>query len=207
MRQIPIVRRACGWRPTRIGMSPVLAIALGAGAALGAGEVFHAAAGPAVSVPICVRDPHVVIVQSTHRMHLYDGESLVRSYPIDLGVESDGLILRAGDGRTPVGRFKIVSRNADSPNHRFLGIDYPNEAAVASGLRSGLISPGEAASIRKRACSPGRPAWGTSLGGGLGIHGRRVGWDWTGGCIAMSNAHVEELYAVLRVGDPVEILP
>ncbi len=188
-------------------MSPALAIALGAGAALGAGEVFHAAVGPTVVDPIRVRDPHVVIVQSTHRMHLFDGESLVRSYPIDLGVEPNGLILRAGDGRTPVGRFRIVSKNANSPHHRFLGIDYPNEAAVASGLRSGLISPGEAASILERARSPGRPAWGTTLGGGLGIHGRRIGRDWTGGCVAMSDAHVEELFAVLRVGDPVEILP
>ena len=49
--------------------------------------------------------------------------------------------------------------------------------------------------------------WTTSLGGGLGIHGHGAGSDWTAGCVALDDHDVEELFNVLRLGDPVEILP
>jgi len=151
--------------------------------------------------------PYVVVVKAARRLHLFDGETLVRTYPIDLGAVPGGPKLHASDGRTPVGRFQIITRNERSPHHRFLGISYPDEPAVARGLQDGLISPGEAASIR-RALAAGRcPDWSTALGGGIGIHGGRTGSDWTAGCIALSDEHVEELFGVLRIGDPVEILP
>jgi hypothetical protein len=46
------------------------------------------------------------------------------------------------------------------------------------------------------------------LGGGIGIHGGGGrGIDWTAGCLALPDEYAEELFEVLRVGDPVEILP
>jgi len=132
---------------------------------------------------------------------------LVRSYPIDLGRSPEGDKRRRGDARTPVGRFHVVSRNRLSPFHRFLGLDYPGEVATDYGLKYGLISLGEAVSLRV-ARENGRPPDGsTALGGGIGIHGRRIGRDWTAGCIAMNDENVAELFNVLRIGDPVEILP
>lgn len=162
----------------------------------------------AVSTPvISVSFPRVVVVKSKRVLHLLDGERLVRTYAIDLGTVPAGPKRRKGDGCTPVGRFRVVAKNAQSPYHRFIGLDYPDLATTAWGLVSGLISPGEAASIR-RALEAGRcPDWRTALGGGIGIHGRRIGRDWTGGCIALADEHVEELFSVLRIGDPVEVLP
>jgi L,D-peptidoglycan transpeptidase YkuD (ErfK/YbiS/YcfS/YnhG family) len=33
------------------------------------------------------------------------------------------------------------------------------------------------------------------------------GGDWSAGCVALSDADIEELFGVLRIGDVVEILP
>lgn len=151
--------------------------------------------------------PRVTVLKSRRLLHLFDNDQLVRTYPIDLGLAPEGPKHRAGDGRTPLGKFRVVTKNARSPYHQFIGIDYPDNAAADWGLASGLISPGEAASIRRALESGDCPDWGTALGGGIGIHGRRMGRDWTGGCIALSDEHMEELFDVLRIGDPIEILP
>lgn len=156
---------------------------------------------------LAVASPRVVVMKSSRVLHLFDGESLVRTYAIDLGVAPLGPKRRREDGRTPEGRFRAVIKKADSPYHRFIGIDYPDLPTTQWGLERGLVSPGEAAAIRRALADQRCPDWGTGLGGGIGIHGRRVGRDWTGGCIALSDEHIEELFSVLRIGDPVEILP
>ncbi|MCX7778561.1 MAG: L,D-transpeptidase, partial [Armatimonadetes bacterium] len=52
-----------------------------------------------------------------------------------------------------------------------------------------------------------RPPWNTPLGGEIGLHGGGTHSDWTIGCIALENSDIEELYVVLRHGDPVLIKP
>ena len=149
----------------------------------------------------------VVVLKSQRILHLMDGNRLLRSYAIDLGAHASGPKRLAGDGRTPEGAFRVVSKNGASKYTSFIGIDYPNREATEWGFDRGLISEGEAESIRA-ALKAGRPPnWSTALGGGIGIHGDRRGFDWTGGCIAIDTAHVRELFDVLRIGDPVEILP
>ncbi|HNQ24945.1 MAG TPA: L,D-transpeptidase [Phycisphaerae bacterium] len=151
--------------------------------------------------------PRVVVLKQQRVLHLFDGERLIRTYPVDLGTAPTGQKQRANDGRTPVGRFRVVRKNPDSPYHRFLGIDYPDAAAAQRGLQAGLISAGEAARLREAHDGGVCPDWTTVLGGGIGIHGHRRGWDWTAGCVALADEHVEELYSVLRLGDPIDILP
>ena len=87
-----------------------------------------------------LQSPHVVVVKSTRTLYLFDGAQLVRTFPVKLGSHPAGQKTRAGDGRTPEGVFRICTKNAGSRNHRFLGIDYPDRAAVDRGLRAGLIS-------------------------------------------------------------------
>lgn len=157
--------------------------------------------------PLALDHPRVVILKARHELHLFDGDQLIRTYPIDLGENPTGTKLRKNDRRTPEGRFRVVTKNATSPYHRFIGLNYPGKADADRGLATGLISPGEAAGIRRAEAAGDRPNWSTELGGGIGIHGHRRGHDWTGGCIAVSDAHVSELFSILRVGDPVEVLP
>jgi murein L,D-transpeptidase YafK len=159
------------------------------------------------AVALSVREPRIVVLKSRRALHLFDGKILVRSYSIDLGSDPHRAKTRRGDDRTPVGRFHVASKNPDSPYHRFLGIDYPNAEAVLLGAATGLISLGEMAAILDDLTHGRCPDWSTALGGGVGIHGRGRGTDWTAGCIALADRHVEELFEVLRVGDSIEILP
>ncbi len=196
-----------------VGLMFVLVLA-GVGRLIGAGPEADRAV-------LKVDQPRIVVLKSRRVLCLFDGDRLMRTYPIDLGAEPFGDKRLRGDGRTPEGRFRVVSKNAESPYHRFLGIDYPDRSAAGWGLDRGLISAGQAASIGA-AIDGGRcPDWGTALGGGIGIHGGRRAaanrhrtaddadrrGDWTGGCIAVGDFEVEELFAVLRIGDPIEILP
>jgi murein L,D-transpeptidase YafK len=181
-----------------------IGIVLSATAAVGSGRPGESPVSPD---SLILTRPHVVVLKSGRKLHLFDGERLVRSYPVDLGLDPIGQKVVARDTRTPVGTFRIVSTNAASPYHRFLGLDYPDASAARFGLTAGLISPGEAAGIVQALTAGRRPSWSTDLGGGVGIHGRRRGLDWTGGCIAMDDRQVEELFDVLRIGDRVEILP
>lgn len=158
-------------------------------------------------VPLKVAQPHVVILKGRRVLYLFDGHQLVRTYVIDLGTNPVGPKARDDDGRTPEGRFRIVTRNPSSRYGRFLGISYPDEAAARRGVAEGYLSPGEADEIREALAAGCCPSWTTSLGGGLGLHGGGRGADWTAGCVALHDADVEELFAVLRVGDVVEILP
>jgi len=157
--------------------------------------------------PKTVRQPNLIILKSKRIVYLFDGDVLVRSYGCDLGSDPLGDKRRVGDGKTPLGLFHIVSKNYDSPYRHFLGLDYPHRPAVAEGIATGLISEGAATSILNALHESRCPDWSTALGGGIGIHGHRQGRDWTGGCIAVSNRAIDELFNLLRIGDPVEILP
>jgi murein L,D-transpeptidase YafK len=188
------------------GLAAVFAVVLivVSAVAMASGAGRHWASDRAV---LSLASPRVVVLKSKRLLCLFDGDRLIRSYAIDLGSYPSGPKHRQGDGRTPLGTFRVVTRNAASPYHRFLGLDYPNTEAVGRGLREGLISKGEAASIRAALAAGRCPDWSTALGGGIGIHGRWRGSDWTAGCIALADENVEELFSVLRIGDPVEILP
>jgi len=159
-----------------------------------------------------LHQPRVVVLKSKRRLYLFEGDRLTRSYPVALGRHPSGDKCSLGDGRTPEGVFRICARKRHSEHHRFLGIDYPNADAARAGFEAGLLTAGEARAILE-ATEAGRcPPWTTALGGGIGLHGgngasRHAGRDWTAGCVALSDVAIEELFAVLRLGDVVEILP
>lgn len=196
--------------------SAVVTLAIGLAALAAAGSLGGAPAANPLSGstrPVLnLQHPHVVVLKSKRRLLLFDGGSLVRAYPIALGPEPAGDKRQAGDGRTPEGVFRICTRSADSPYHRFLGINYPNSDTARQGLERGLLTAGEAQAIIA-AIDEGRcPSWLTPLGGAIGLHGCGAagacpGSDWTAGCIALADRDVEELFEVLRLGDVVEILP
>ena len=193
--------------PSSVSLLAAIAVAAlmtwGTGAVTGEGVT----EAPPWAEKLEVREPRVVILKSKRKLHLFDGAELVRSYEIALGSRATGRKTRRGDGRTPEGLFRVCTKNKDSPYHRFMGISYPAPAAAERGLRHGLISYGEALGILEAHAANRCPSWTTALGGGIGIHGRGTQSDWTAGCIALANEDAGELFSVLRLGDPVEILP
>ena len=162
---------------------------------------------PADSVRVPPTSPRVVIRKAARELALYDGDTLLRKFPVALASNAPGDKEREGDRRTPEGTFFVCTRNGNSRFHRFLGLSYPAPDDAARGLAAALITSAESEAIldahRKKTCPP----WKTALGGEVGIHGGGVGRDWTLGCIALTNEAIDELWALLRLGDPVVVEP
>ena len=129
----------------------------------------------------------VAVFKSQRRMFLLHGDTVLKSYVIDLGFAPDGDKKIEGDGKTPEGAYLIDRRNPDSEFHLSIGINYPNENDIAEAK-----------------------ALGEEPGGDIFIHGRgdpvsRLRNDWTWGCIAVTNREIEDIYAMVRDGTPIAI--
>ncbi len=134
----------------------------------------------------------IVVDKSDRTLSLIQDGRVVQVYPVGLGFEPEGDKLRVGDGRTPEGTFQIDLRNDRSSYHLSLRIDYPQPDDVARAAAGGYHPGGEI-------YIHGQPA---------GIEGReRLAGDWTAGCIAVTNANIEEIWRVTPTGTPVEIVP
>ena len=136
----------------------------------------------------------VVVVKTQRRLYLYDGDMPVLSYPIALGGNPLGHKQQEGDQRTPEGRYVLDYRNPNSRFYRSIHISYPNSA--------------DKARARKRGVSPGGEIFIHGLPNGMGwAEGWAHAFDWTDGCIAVSNRHMDELWATVKNGTPIEIRP
>ena len=136
----------------------------------------------------------VVLNKSRRELLLVAGQNLLRTYRVALGFDPVGHKLQEGDGRTPEGRYLIERRNPQSAYHLSLRISYPNE------------------DDRRRAAERG-----LDPGGDIMIHGLPNGVDaaerghprrdWTRGCIAVTDAEMEEIWNLVPDGAVVEINP
>lgn len=153
-----------------------------------------AATATELTLPKNAKIDSIVVVKHSRTMRVYYQKHLLKTYPIALGRQPLGHKQQKGDNRTPEGLYYITDRNPNSSCHKNLGISYPNNA--------------DRAAARKR---------GVSTGGDIKIHGLPNGQgyigalhllhDWTYGCIAVTDAQIDELYRHVRIGSPILILP
>jgi murein L,D-transpeptidase YafK len=137
---------------------------------------------------------HVLVMKGERRMQIMSGDAVVRTYSIALGGSPVGHKEKEGDERTPEGRYVLDWRNDKSGYHRSIHVSYPNEADTERARNAG-----------------------EDPGGMIMIHGQRnyLGWfspvtqwfDWTNGCIAVTNAEMDEIWAIVENGTPIEIRP
>ncbi len=155
--------------------------------------------------------PDASLVVKIHKadriLELWRGNKRLERYPVSLGGAPEGDKKKQGDLRTPEGTFYVAWKNPKSNFHLFLGLSYPMPRHADSGVLRGLITKTQAQSIRDAVKKKRPPSQTTRLGGYVGIHGGGVGGDWTLGCIALSNKHIERLYKALKVGDRIEVRP
>jgi murein L,D-transpeptidase YafK len=136
----------------------------------------------------------IVVEKAARRLSLYRRNRLLKTYSIALGRDPKGHKQREGDGRTPEGVYRIDSRKRNSTFHRALHISYPN----AEDRRR----------ARERGASPGGAIMIHGLPRGLAAVGKsHLLRDWTEGCIAVTNAEIEEIWRVVPNGTPIEIRP
>lgn len=132
----------------------------------------------------------IVVKKADRKLYLLSGETVLKSYDIDLGFAPTGAKQFEGDGRTPEGHYVIDRRNPNSAFHLSLGISYPNAQDIARARAAGK-SPGGDIFIHGRA----------------GLFGSRNGPDWTAGCISVSNREIEEIYAMVPLNTPIDLYP
>ncbi len=117
-------------------------------------------------------DARLEIEKSTRQLRLYSSGRLLKTYRIQLGKHATGTKLRRGDGRTPVGSYRICGRNRWSRYYLSLQIDYPNEEDIARGIREKRITQAQARALREELAAGNCPRGNTRLGGEIFIHGQ-----------------------------------
>jgi murein L,D-transpeptidase YafK len=134
----------------------------------------------------------VVVLKSYRKLLLMKGDEVLKTYIVSLGGNPVGAKIRQGDNKTPEGTYILDRHNANSQYHRSIHISYPNSDDLARARKLG-VSPG----------------------GELFIHGlpndfhgdsEALG-DWTEGCIAVTNAEIDEIWRAVPDGTPIEIKP
>jgi murein L,D-transpeptidase YafK len=141
-----------------------------------------------------VQADSIVVEKKQHRLSLYYRGLLMRSYLVALGQQPKGDKIRQGDNRTPEGMFRTEARNPQSHYHRALKISYPDAAHIARAHALG-VQPGGDIMIHGL---PARQAW---------VGAAHRDFDWTEGCIAVTNKEIEEIWNVVPVGTPILIKP
>jgi murein L,D-transpeptidase YafK len=138
-------------------------------------------------------------------LELYGDDKLLGRFKIALGKAPEGDKSVEGDGRTPVGKYYICTRNEGSKYILFLGLSYPNTEDAERGLRNGIITEEVYRSIEAAEAKGQRPPWNTPMGGQVGIHGGGNSHDWTEGCIALSDKDIILLGRYVTYNTPVHI--
>ncbi|MFZ5957933.1 L,D-transpeptidase family protein [Pseudomonas knackmussii] len=136
----------------------------------------------------------ILVHKAERKMWLIGTNGPLREYPISLGANPQGHKQKEGDERTPEGHYVIDWRNDHSAAHLSLHISYPNQGDLQLAQQLG-VKPG----------------------GNIMIHGLTNGWgalgnlhrlyDWTNGCIAVSNSEMEEIWSLVPNGTPIDIQP
>lgn len=136
----------------------------------------------------------LVVVKGLGELRVYVDGQVERVYCIGLGVNPNGPKRHRGDRRTPEGLYTIDWRNPDSGFYKALHISYPN-AADRAHARKRRVHPGDNILIH------GRPNEAAEL--------PTFDWatNWTDGCIAVDNSHMDELWSIVPDGCPIRILP
>ncbi len=137
---------------------------------------------------------NLVVYKSKRQLLAYSSGQLIKTYKISLGRHPIGDKEFEGDKKTPEGLYFINNKNPNSGYHKNLGISYPDKADIEHAKRLG------------------KPT-----GGDVKIHGLRnktgfIGkfhrwYDWTIGCIALTDEEIDELYNAVKIGTRIEIKP
>lgn len=134
----------------------------------------------------------VKVDKSERKMYLLSAGEIVKVYDIALGANPKGHKEQEGDEKTPEGEYTLDYKKEDSSFYRAMHVSYPNAVDTANAEKNG-VSPG----------------------GFIMVHGQRnwLGWlapisqhfNWTNGCIAITNSEMDEFMDLVNVGTKIQI--
>jgi murein L,D-transpeptidase YafK len=125
-------------------------------------------------------------------MYLLKGEEVVQEFRIALGKQPKGHKRFEGDNRTPEGQYQLDYVMEESDFYRSVHINYPRSSDMQWAQKND-VDPG----------------------GNIKIHGIKNGerrspsfiqsFDWTDGCIALTNQDMDEFIQLVKMGTPIHI--
>jgi murein L,D-transpeptidase YafK len=134
----------------------------------------------------------VKVDKSENKMYLTEGGNIIKEYHVAFGANPKGHKQQEGDEKTPEGEYTLDYIKENSSFYRAMHISYPNKKDKANAEKLG-VSPG----------------------GFIMIHGQRnwLGWlapisqlfNWTNGCIAITNSEMDEFLELVKVGTKIQI--
>lgn len=148
------------------------------------------------AVPAVAADSadRVVVHKERRLLQLFQGGQVIREYTVALGGNPTGHKRQEGDQRTPEGLYSLDWRNPGSGYYKSIHVSYPAPVDVSAAAANG-VDPGGMIMIH------GQP----NYFGWLAFLTQR--FDWTNGCIAVTNAEMEEIWAMVPNNTPIEIKP
>lgn len=152
------------------------------------------------------------VYKSERRLEIVNrGNYVLKSYRIMLGGNPIGHKTQEGDGKTPEGTYTLDTKNAQSKFYKSIRISYPNAKdraqAAARGVNPGsdiMIHglPNSFAEFSKTLDAIGLGGLSDDL-----IRSTIQYFDWTNGCIALTDNDMREIFYIVDVPTKIQIFP
>ncbi|MDO9311556.1 MAG: L,D-transpeptidase [Nitrosomonas sp.] len=150
---------------------------------------------------------------STHTLSVMQGNAIQTVFKnVAIGRYGTTWSKMTKDDKTPLGRFRVGWINEKSRYYRFFGLNYPNLDTAKRALDENRITEETWLSILEAKSMGKTPPQNTPLGGHIGIHGIGRGdqeihheYNWTNGCIALTNEQIDQLGKWIKPGILVNI--
>ncbi|MDN0085566.1 L,D-transpeptidase [Crenobacter sp. SG2305] len=143
----------------------------------------------------------------TLTVYTSDGRELARFNDISIGRDGVAALHYHGDESTPRGNYHIVAIRPSPLFGTFMLLDYPRPEHASLAFDAGRIDAATRDAIFNADKEDLMPPQDTVLGGEIGIHG--IGHDslfihtlynWTNGCVALTNRQINRLARLVRPG-------
>lgn len=162
---------------------------------------------------LAVSDVWLLVDTAARKIEVKKGELTLETInEIAIGRGGAGEKTHRGDNITPFGEYKIGWVGSRSSFRRFFGLNYPSSEDAKKAFQKGVIDKRTYDRIVTAHLYNQIPPQNTPLGGQIGIHGLgranlRVheNFDWTHGCIALTNNQIDHLSQLVDTGTVVKI--
>ncbi|MBS3094188.1 L,D-transpeptidase [Candidatus Pacearchaeota archaeon] len=146
------------------------------------------------------KSPLIIVDKSEYKLQVYNSGKLTDSFPIELGANPFDDKTKEWDGCTPEGFYEISSKKSGKATafYKALLINYPNEEDKIKFEKLKLEGK-----IKKKELIGGDIE---IHGYGSGFAGNKEGYNWTAGCITLSNDKMDLLFSKIDEGTKILIV-
>jgi murein L,D-transpeptidase YafK len=154
----------------------------------------------------------VRVFKSERRLELVDKDNqVIKTYKIMLGRQPVGHKTQEGDNKTPEGVYELDAKNPESKFNKAFHISYPNKADKFKAKLRRKDPGGEIMLHGLPNDFKELTTWLDTVGlGSVGddiIRSSLPFFDWTWGCIAVTDAEINEIYSMVDVPTKIIINP